>query len=62
MDKKFQSTQDRVKLVNSLHKMEHKMDNENDDLAPARGCLNGLVIVLAAILAVSVLVLLFWRG
>ena len=25
MDKKFQSTQDRVKLVNSLHKMEHKI-------------------------------------
>lgn len=25
MDKKFQSTQDRIKLVNSLHKMENKI-------------------------------------
>lgn len=25
MDKKFQSTQDRIRLVNSLQKMEHKI-------------------------------------
>jgi hypothetical protein len=25
MDKKFQSSQDRIKLVNSLNKMEHKI-------------------------------------
>lgn len=51
-----------VTLCDYHHEMEHKMENDNDDLAPARGCLNGLVIVLATILAVSVLVILFWRG
>ena len=51
-----------VTLCDYHHEMDHKMENDNDDLAPARGCLNGLVIVLAAILAASVLVILFWRG